>query len=318
MMRSFFILTFCFCILSNFLASGTSFANIDSQVIEMKSSHFYFRFHPIDQVTMKQITKQSDELYEKVTQDIGFFPQSPIGVVLASSESEFNQFQPKNKPLPSWAVGVAYPSRNVMVIRSPRLIQGNIKDTLKTFTHELCHLVLASGFGGRPIPRWLNEGLAMYESYEWRPSQDYLMARAVLSGTLIPLEDLTQAFGGNHFNVQKAYLQSYSLVHYLFSTYGPSQFHQFVLLLSKGNSFEKARMDAFEITPHAFEKKWERYLAFRFNWIPVLTSAGVLWALITFFLFGIFFIRKRKNKKILEEWARQEQMEESFREDQKL
>ncbi|HEX9756343.1 MAG TPA: peptidase MA family metallohydrolase [Nitrospiria bacterium] len=254
--------------------------------------------------------EQSETLLKKITQDIGFTPGNPIGVIMASSESEFNQFQPSNRPLPSWAVGVAYPSGNVMVIRSPRLIQGNLKDTIKTFTHELCHLVLASGFEGRPIPRWLNEGLAMYESYEWRPSQDVLMARAVLSGTLIPLEDLTQAFGGNHFDVQKAYFQSYSLVHYLLSTYGPSRFRHFVLLLSKGKSFEQALQNAFDITPQAFETKWKRYLAFRFNWVPLLTSTGVLWGLITVSLIGIYFVRKRKNKEILKEWAEQEERED--------
>ena len=86
MMRSLFILTFCFCVLSNFLTNSISLASNDSQIIEAKSENFYFRFHPRDQVTMKKIMKQSDELYKKVTQDIGFAPKNPIGVIMASTD----------------------------------------------------------------------------------------------------------------------------------------------------------------------------------------------------------------------------------------
>ena len=290
-------------------------AESDPSVIQVRSRHFFFRFHEQDRFYMDRIITRSEVLYEKITQDIGFAPTEPIGVIIAFTEEEFNQFQPEGDRLPQWAVGVAYSDLNLMVIRSPRLVAGTQENPLETFTHELSHLILASQFGKHPIPRWLNEGLAMYEAYEWHPSQELLMARAVLSGRLISLDPLTQAFGGEGFEIQQAYLQSYSLVNHLISTYGREDFHSFVLRLARGQSFEQALQETFLLSPQTFEAKWKQYLRLRFNWIPVLTSTAVLWFLISSPLFGIYLIRKRKNRRILQKWSREEQREEKDNEE---
>ena len=146
-----------------------------------------------------------------------------------------------------------------------------------------------------PIPRWLNEGLATYEAYEWNPSQDLLMARAVFSGPLLSLDQLTRAFGGESFDVQLAYLQSYSLVNYLISTYGREDFHSFVLRLARGQHFEQALQQTFHLSPQSFEDGWKRYLSLRFNWIPILTSTSC--PLVSHFLliFGDLFHSKTEE-----------------------
>ena len=300
-------------ILLFFLSLGfglTSWAESSSPTLETRNSLFVFRFQEKETTYMKKIMGQSVDLFQKITKDIGFKPIIPVVVIMASTQKAFNQFQPPNHPLPSWAIGVAYPSRNLMVIRSPRLLKGVQENTLTTFTHELTHLILAAGFKKQPIPRWLNEGMAMYASYEWRPSQDMVMGRAVLSGNLIPLDELTQAFGGKQHRVQLAYYQSYSLIHYLISNYGNQQFQELIRLLSLGQSFEDALQDSLLISSQTLEAEWKRYLKFRFNWIPLLTSTGVLWAFISLSLIGVYFVRKRRTKRILERWALEEAWEE--------
>lgn len=268
---------------------------------------FLFQYHELDQVYMDPILAASNELHEKISKDIGFHLKNQIKVVMALSEDEFNQFQAKGYPLPEWAAGVAYPKLNLMVIRSPRLQRGPKTPPLKTFTHELAHLILAAGFGNRPIPRWLNEGLAMYESYEWHPAQDLRMTIAVLSGGVIPLEELTGAFGGKEFEVQQAYVQSYSLVNFLISTYGQEGFQFFVHRLARGKPFQQALEDAFHLSPQTFQTKWKRHLRVRFNWIPFLTSTTVLWFVISSTLFFVYLIRKHRNQKIIEEWEKEEE-----------
>jgi hypothetical protein len=286
-------------------------AESDPSAIQVNSPHFYFKFHKSDRLYIDRIIDRAETLYEKVTQDIGLVPEEPIGVIMAFTEEEFNQFQSEDAGLPDWAVGVAYPELNLMVIRSPRLIAaGSIANPLETFTHELTHLILGKQFGEHPIPRWLNEGLAMYEAYEWNPSQYLLMARAVLSGRVLSLDRLTRSFVGESFEVELAYLQSYSLVNYLISTYGREKFRAFVLRLARGQSFEEALNQTFQLSPQSFEAGWKRHLKVRFNWIPILTSTTVLWFLISISFFGIYFVRKRKNRRILQQWRRQEQEEE--------
>jgi hypothetical protein len=286
-------------------------AEPDPSAVQATSRHFYFKFHKPDQLYMDRIIGRAEELYEKVTGDIGYRSEEPIGVVMAFTTEEFNQFQQNGAELPQWAVGVAYPELNIMAIRSPRLIAaGSTSNPVETFTHELTHLILGKQFGAHPIPRWLNEGLAMYEAYEWNPSQDLLMGRAVLSGELLSLDQLTRAFGGESFEVQLAYLQSYSLINYLISTYGREGFHAFVLQLARGQSFDEALQKTLNLSAQSLEAGWKRHLKIRFNWIPILTSTTVLWFLITCSFFGIYLVRKRKNRRILQRWRREEQQEE--------
>jgi len=282
-------------------------AETDPSATQVSSRHFFFKFHKQDQLYMDRIIGRAEALHGEITRDIGYVPTEPIGVIMAFTKEEFNQFQPEGAELPEWAVGVAYPELNLMVIRSPRLIMGSLANPLETFTHELSHLILGKQFGKHPIPRWLNEGFAMYEAYEWNPSQDLLMARAVFAGRLLSLDQLTRAFGGESFEVQPAYLQSYSLVNYLISTYGREEFHSFVQRLARGQPFEQALQETFLLSPQSFEAGWKRYLRLRFNWIPILTSTTALWFLISSSLFGIYFIRKRKNRRILQRWRREEQ-----------
>ena len=290
---------------------STSWAESPSPMIEMRNSLFIFRFQENESYYMKKIMARSEELFRKITRDIGFKAPTPVVVIMASTQKEFNQFQAPGHPLPNWAIGVAYPSRSLMVLQSPRLHIGGQDKPLITFTHELTHLILASGFRQHPIPRWLNEGMAVYTSYEWSPFQDMVMGRATLSGNLIPLNELTQAFGGKQHRVQLAYYQSYSLIHYIISNYGRQPFQELIRLLSLGQPFEDAIRRSLKISPQTLETQWKRYLKFRFNWIPLLTSTGVLWTLISLSLIGVYFIRKRRTKRILERWALEETLEKS-------
>jgi hypothetical protein len=275
-------------------------------VITRSDSHFIFRYHPQDFPYIKPIMKKAEMLWTEITHDIGTVPTQPITVIMAFTEMDFNQFQPGSHPFPDWVQGVAYPNQNLMVIRSPRLLPGYQKDTVQVFTHELTHLILAHKFKDQPIPRWLNEGLAMYESYEWHPSQDILMGKYVLSRRLIPLNELTRAFSAPFSEVQQAYLQSYSLVNYMISKHGLEAFHHLLTLLSHGESFDLAIQQVFNLSPEEFETQWKKYLRLRYNWIPLLTSSGLFWLLISLLLIASFLYRRRRNKRILEKWSEEE------------
>jgi hypothetical protein len=230
--------------------------------------------------------------------------------VLAANAAALNRFQPSGRPLPDWAAGAAYPEHAAMVIRSPRLTPPGVEpDPVATFTHELSHLVLAAGFGRRPIPRWLDEGLAMYAAYEWNPVQDFILGRAVLTGRLLPLAQLTRDFGHDPFAVREAYLQSYSLVNYLIAAHGRDRFARFLRALAGGARFDQALSEVYGLTPERFEADWRRHLALRYNWIPLLTSSAFLWFLTTTAFVAAYVYRRRRNRAILERWAIEEAFE---------
>ena len=87
--------------------------------------------------------------------------------------------------------------------------------------HEFVHLVFdtASKNPYHSPPRWLNEGLAVYQSEGYGTSDRGQVADAAGSGNLIPLDGLTGEFpNGNDFYL--AYAESVAAVDYMIRTYG--------------------------------------------------------------------------------------------------
>ncbi len=57
--------------------------------------------------------------------------------------------------------------------------------------HELTHTVLAERFGGRPLPRWIDEGIAMHSESEGKRRERLLDLRRILDrGRSMPIQQL--------------------------------------------------------------------------------------------------------------------------------
>lgn len=100
---------------------------------------------------------------------------------------------------------------------------GKIDDPLVAvrIPHEFVHLVFNTAASNpyHGAPRWLNEGLAVYQSEGYGSSDRGQVQDAARSGTLIPLDGLTGQFpNGRDFFL--AYAESASAVKYMIDTHG--------------------------------------------------------------------------------------------------
>src|SRR5207247_5320147 len=111
--------------------------------------------------------------------------------------------------------------------------------------HELTHLVFDTAAGNpyHDPPRWLNEGLAVYESQGYDTSDRGLVAAAVGSGALIPLDGLVGQFPTSADGFFLAYAESISAVDFMVRTYGSDG------LVALIRSYKDGRTDA-----EAFQK----------------------------------------------------------------
>jgi len=180
----------------------------------------------------------------------------------------------------------------------------------KVFKHEFSHIALGRAFRGREkVPRWLDEGLAMYESREWDLSRVSTMTRAVLSDSLIPLSEITSSFPQEADRAELAYSESFYLISFLISQYGKENFHRFIKEYSGGKGLKEVLMGVYGIRWEELEKRWRNYLKLRFSWIPIISSTTTLWFLVTL-VFILGYLRKRKASRLkLEEWEREEEEE---------
>jgi hypothetical protein len=104
-------------------------------------------------------------------------------------------------------------------------------------------------------PRWLNEGLAVYETESYGASDRSQVEGAAQSGTLIPLDGLTGQFpNGNDFFL--AYAESVASVDYMIRTYGSDSLVSLVRSYASGRTDDEAFTAALGIDMTAFSTAW--------------------------------------------------------------
>ena len=123
--------------------------------------------------------------------------------------------------------------------------------------HEFVHMVFntASQNPYHAPPRWLNEGLAVYQSEGYGGSDRAQVEDAARSGTLIPLDGLTGQFpNGNDFFL--AYSEAVSAVDFMIKTYTSDALVKLIRSYADGRTDDEAFHDALGVDTAAFNAAW--------------------------------------------------------------
>jgi hypothetical protein len=283
-----------------------TFQSISLDYQKINTRYFDFFFNQYDKNVIKHLANESDMIAETVMSDLGVVFKGRIRVQIVT-EHEFQKAQPHYANIPDWASGVAYHTLLLIILKSPREVRGMRYNLKKTFTHELSHVLLGSVFkGDERIPRWLNEGVAMYESREWSFTRASAITQAVLTDSLLPLSEITYSFPDERREAELAYCQSFYLISFLVTEYGRERFHNFIRYYSKEKMLEDTLLKVYGINLWQLENKWHSYLKMRLSWIPIITSTSTLWFIITL-IFIVGYIRKKQKANVtLQQWEKEE------------
>ncbi|MBD3306464.1 hypothetical protein GF339_08700 [candidate division KSB3 bacterium] len=270
--------------------------------------HFYLYSQPSDQDLAQTLADQANAIFQSITADVGYTPQRHIAVYLCPTPACFQQKQPSRVKLPTWAVGVAYPTLNRIVIRSALTSQerGSI-DPLDIFTHELAHIVLEQALQDRGgAPRWLSEGFSMYHARQWTIHGQRTIEEVTLRDDFIPLSVLTRSFPADEQAARIAYAQSFSLVAFLLNDYGQRIFHRFIDNLQAGMETNAALIAAAGVNLKRLELEWQASLKKRYSWLRYLANIGMFWFLLSIVFVIIYGIKRWKVKRIQARWEEEE------------
>ncbi len=133
------------------------------------------------------------EAIEKLSARYGFSPAEPIRVEAYPSHADFSVRTVGLAGL--GALGVSFGP--VVAIDSPQARDRGTFNWGSTLWHELAHVVTLGASGNR-VPRWLTEGISVYEERRARPgwgddlSIEFLLAYQ--ASDLLPLRDLNNGF----------------------------------------------------------------------------------------------------------------------------
>lgn len=197
---------------------------------------------------------------------------------------------PGGRP-PSWAIALAYPGKNLVLVEAHSLVSGDGPLTLR---HELVHAAL--GQFGTVWPHWFQEGLAQELTGErkWHMQQVATLTRAVTQDRVFFFDDLAGHFPSLPDDVEIAYAQSVAFVEFLRDRHGSLAFQRLIERVEGGDSFEKAFGVAFYVPLSMEEEAFRKELPRRYPWWPLLLSGGTLVWVGTSALVVLAFIRRRK------------------------
>ena len=268
---------------------------------QISSRHFMIEGFGHDRTALF-LSEHADAIAESVSSRLGFALDGRMHVIVAADRARFNSVQPAGTRLPDWAVGVAYPHQSLIVLlKNPR------GDILKTFEHEVCHILLGRAFGsGHRVPRWLHEGMAIMIAGEWSLQRLSNMTMAVLTGSLLNMEEITRTFPRNARRAELAYCQSFYFISFLKSKFGDEEFRIFLATYSSCKDFKQALWKTYYLHWEEIEDLWLDYLKVRFSWIPILSSTGTLWFLASLVFIWGYFHKKRKARKKMRQWELEE------------
>ena len=180
---------------------------------------------------------------------------------------------------------------------------GQLRETMK---HEMVHVLLHRATEGIRVPRWFDEGLAMWLSGEWRIGQSLDMVYAVLTDTVIPLSEVDYMLDFRSYKARRAYLESFLAITYLMKLGGPVASADVLEKLRRGSTFDQALLEVLGYTEKGFERKWEEYVRDRFSLLSLLIDSSSLWIAMCMLFLLAYGFKKMRARRILKTWEQEE------------
>ncbi|MCW5553898.1 MAG: hypothetical protein KIS67_17295 [Verrucomicrobiae bacterium] len=134
---------------------------------------------------------------------------------------------------------------HVVTANSPASQGGNPSNWEAVLWHESCHVITLQMTKNK-MPRWLSEGISVYEELQANPAWGQRMnpryREMVLGGDLTPVSELSSVFmtAQSDLHVQFAYYQSALVVEYLVGQFGFEQLKAILRDLGEGADINDA------------------------------------------------------------------------------
>jgi hypothetical protein len=224
-------------------------------------------------------------------------PGPAIRVVLADERSDLARHAP------TWVAGYALGQLSTIVL-FPARVPSYPDRTLETLLlHEVTHVLVCRAAAGRPVPRWLDEGLATVAAREWALEDRARTAVALIGYRPRSVAEIDAGFSGDAAAAARAYALSAAFVRFLLQHYGRESAGRVLALLAGGTPFGDAFHQAVGVPLPEVEEAYFQREALWGTWVPFLTSSTALWIGITALALLAIRSRRRRDAEIRERWA---------------
>ena len=238
-----------------------------------RNEYFTVRMHPTDaEILWPYLEPLLLEAWDALTHKYDFKPRTPI---LIEIFTRYEDFAVRTSGLPDIGhlLGVCFGA--VITLGSPRSHNppGSI-NWQEIVWHEFAHVITLQMTDNR-IPRWLSEGVSVFEEHKGRPEwgrrQDLALIKAVQDNRIIRLKQLDAGFSQAKTlaDLNFAYYQSSLLVAFMVEKYGFDSLKELIYRFGASADLSANIEAVFHVSVDTFETAFLAWLHQKVNTINV-------------------------------------------------
>lgn len=236
-----------------------------------KTEHFVVKLSPRDaQVLWPYLEPFLEETWTTFTKKYDYTPETPILLEIFEKHEDFS-VRTSGMPSIGPLVGVCF--GRVITLDSPLALRSITTANWKEILwHEFGHVVTL-GMSRNRMPRWLSEGVSVYEEHqgqpEWGREQSLDLVRAHQNNKILSMSELVSSFAnaGSSEDLHMAYFQSYLVVAYIVEHYGFESLKSLIAHYGQIRPMETIFEDVFKQSLTTFEEGFEQWIEAEVNQI---------------------------------------------------
>ena len=228
-----------------------------------RSDHFIFLMSQEDYPVLSSFAPElAEEVYEKLVRRYGFKPEGPLQIEIFPDHGGF-AVRTLGLPGLSGALGVCF--GKVIAMDSPRARKTGSFNWGTTLWHEFAHVITLQ-MTNHNIPRWLSEGLSVYEEHRARPGWGdpltALFVKAYKEGKLLKASELNSGIVRPRFpeQVTLSYYQAALFCEMIEEKYGFEKIRQSLLLFADNLSMEEVFRRTLDLNTDQIDAEYARFL----------------------------------------------------------
>ncbi len=158
-----------------------------------------------------------------------------------------------------WTGAVTYSQFSTIAIG---LQPSNLEWGRMAVAHELSHVAIYQVTMNpyNDLPRWLDEGLAVYAEGVVDVAFSTALYNAVQDDSLISVRSLASPFSADSRLASLSYGESFSIVEFLISTYGQDKMLELLTVFSRGSTYDGALMKVYGFDTEGLDTLWRKYV----------------------------------------------------------
>jgi tetratricopeptide (TPR) repeat protein len=235
------------------------------QFTTIKDGEFVFKMHRDESPVLREYSfALANEALKTLSAKYAFTPTGPI---LVEVFNKHDDFAVRNLGLPGMIGALGACFGRVVTMDSPSARAPGTFSWQATLWHELAHVVTLQ-MSKQRIPRWLTEGISVYEEGrqrpEWGRDMEVTFARAMDRGKVLRLRDLNAGFTRPD-TISLAYFEASLLVDHIVASRGQPALNALVRSFADGIDTDAALKRTLNVSMDDLQGTFDKALEEKFG-----------------------------------------------------